>query len=237
MKELTIDGYKFLTYEIGKATYVFSTGENQLNFNKAVPEGLENLDKLKQWFGVDTVAYSNQSHSDIVTYFKSYVEDGDGLVSSTKNIALGVFTADCVPILLYDKNKEAIAAIHSGWRGTHMSIAVEAINKMRDCFNSSPEDIFAVIGPHNRKCCYEVGEEVLEKFRIQEIYKDVEFSSGNKLNLYACIEKQLLESGLKKENIIDANFCTYCSKEQIFHSYRKSQENYSRMFSFIYLKQ
>ena len=237
MKELTIDGYKFLTYEIGKAVFVFSTAENQLNFNKTLPEGLENLDKLKKWFAVDTVAFSNQTHSDIVTYYKNCVEDGDCLVSSTKNVALGVFTADCVPILLYDKGKEAISAVHSGWRGTSKAISIKAVNKMVDCFNSSPEDIIAIIGPHNRKCCYEVGEEVLQQFKKQEIYKDIEVSSGNNLNLFACIEKQLLESGLKKENIIDMNYCTYCSKEQFFHSYRKSQEGYSRMFSFVYLKQ
>lgn len=236
MEELIYDGYKFLTYEIGKAKFVFSTASNGLNFNKSLPEGIENLDKLKEWFGVEDVAYGNQVHSDIVTYFKNSIENGDGLVSSTKNLALGVFTADCVPILLYDKEKEAISAVHSGWKGTANVIAMKAVYKMKECFKSEPKDIIAIVGPHNRKCCYEVGNEVIEEFKNQGIYKNIEINEGNKLNLYACIEAQLLDSGLKTENIIDLNYCTFCSQENKFHSYRKSKDGSGRMFSFVFLK-
>jgi len=236
MKEITFGNNKFLSIEIGKANFVFSTAENNLNFNKSLPEGLENLKKLKEWFNLDGVGYCNQKHSDIVKLYSVDNEDGDGVLTKMQNFAVGVFTADCVPILLYDTANNVIGAIHSGWRGTVSGIVIKAIEKMVLEFNTKPEDIIAFIGPHNRGCCYEVGEEVLSEFRKCSIFEGLDYVNGRKLKLNVCIKEQLYISGLKKENINDICLCTYCSKIYKLHSYRKASKDYGRMYSFIFMK-
>ena len=236
MEELIFDGNKFLSIEIGKVNFVFSTAENNLNFNKALPEGLENLKKLKLWFKLDGVGYSNQTHSNTVRIYKVNNEDGDGILTDLENFAVGVFTADCVPILLYDTVNNIIAAVHSGWRGTVSEIVIKAIEKMALEFSTEPKDVVAYIGPHNRGCCYEVGEEVLKEFRDCKTFEGLNYVKGRKLNLKACIEEQLLISGLKKENIYDIGLCTYCSEGYKLHSYRKASIDYGRMYSFIFIK-
>lgn len=236
MKELTFEDNKFLHVEIGKVNFVFSTAENNLNFNKALPEGIENLKKLKQWFTLDEVGYCNQTHSDTVRLYKVNNEDGDGLITNLKNFAVGVFTADCVPILLCDTVNNIIAAVHSGWRGTVSGVVIKAIERMVSEFNTEPKDVIAYIGPHNRDCCYEVGEEVLGKFRNCKIFEGLDYVTERKINLKSCIEEQLLISKLHKENIYDIGLCTYCSKNYKLHSYRKASIDYGRMYSFIFIK-
>jgi polyphenol oxidase len=236
MNELTFEDNKFLSIEVGKANFVFSTAENNLNFNKALPLGLENLEKLRLWFKLEGVGYCNQTHSNIVRLYKSSNEDGDALITKGEAIAVGVFTADCVPILLYDTVSNVIGAVHSGWRGTVSGVVINAIKKMSLEFNTNPKDVIAYIGPHNRGCCYEVGEEVLNEFRNCKNFQGLDYVSGRKINLKVCIEKQLLISGLIKENIKEIGLCTNCSTSYKLHSYRKSSKDYGRMFSFIFMK-
>ena len=236
MKELIFEDNKFLSIKLGKANFVFSTAENNLNFNKTLPEGLENLKKLKQWFKLDGVGYCNQTHGDTVRLYKVNNEDGDGILTRLDNFAIGVFTADCVPILLYDTVNNIIGAVHSGWRGTVSGIVIKAMKKMVLEFNTKPENVVAYIGPHNRGCCYEVGEEVLKEFRNCKTFEGLDYVTGRKLSLKSCIEEQLLISGLKKENINDIGLCTYCSQGYKLHSYRKASADYGRMYSFIFMK-
>ncbi|MBC8061736.1 MAG: peptidoglycan editing factor PgeF [Clostridiaceae bacterium] len=236
MKSLTFEDNKFLSMEIGNATFIFSTAENNLNFNKALPKGVENLKRLKVWFKLDGVGYCNQIHSDIVKIYKVNNEDGDGIITDLKNFAIGVFTADCVPILLYDTVNNVIGAVHSGWRSTVSGIVINAIEKMSLEYNTNPEDIVACIGPHNRDCCYEVGEEVLAQFRNCNTFEGLHYVTGRQINLKACIEKQLIMGGLLKVNIKDIGLCTYCSKDYKLHSYRKGSLDYGRMYSFIFIK-
>jgi len=103
-------------------------------------------------------------------------------------------------------------------------------------YKTKPKDLIAYIGPHNRGCCYEVGEEVLQKFRDNIIFKNLNYISGRKINLEACIEKQLLVSGLQIENIMDIGLCTSCSKIYKLHSYRRAKVDYGRMYSFVFIK-
>ncbi len=78
-----------------------------------------------------------------------------------------VQTADCVPILLADRKNRAVAAIHSGWRGTLRRIAEKALGRMRMDFGTQPEDVIAAIGPAIGRCCYEVGSDVAKEFAAQ----------------------------------------------------------------------
>ncbi len=101
----------------------------------------------------------NASHENVLT--------GDALVTCKPRILLAVQTADCIPILLADAKRHAIAAIHSGWRGTLRRIAAKTLGRMRMEFGTRPEDVVAALGPGVGRCCYEVGHEVATEFAAQ----------------------------------------------------------------------
>jgi YfiH family protein len=90
---------------------------------------------------------------------------GDALVTDQPGVLLPVCTADCVPLLLVDPARRAIAAVHAGWRGSLERVAEKTVGEMRRTFHSQPEELLAAIGPCIGACCYEVGEEVVEAFR------------------------------------------------------------------------
>ena len=92
---------------------------------------------------------------------------GDALITSEPGVLLVVQTADCVPILLADPSRRAIAAIHSGWRGTVCRIAAKALGRMQMEFGTKPEDVIAALGPGIGQSCYEVGTEVAAEFQGQ----------------------------------------------------------------------
>lgn len=236
MNSLVIDNkYKFLCDNKEEAQFVFSTANNSLDFNINKEEGISNLEKIKTWFGVEEVYYLKQIHSDLIYNYDSEIHQGDAVICNKRKVAIGVFTADCVPILLYDKNKKVFAAVHSGWRGTLSNILGKTIDKMRQEYGTNAKDIIVYIGPHNRVCCYEIGEEVKEKFLSQNIYEKDIFQ-GRNLDIKKCLLYQLENKKILKENIFDLNICTYCDKEYELHSYRRDKDKAGRMFSFIFIK-
>ena len=89
---------------------------------------------------------------------------GDALMTDEKGILLSVRVADCLPVLLADVRRRAVAAIHAGWRGMLHSIVEKGVGEMRRVFGSRPQDLVAALGPSIRACCYEVGEEVRDAF-------------------------------------------------------------------------
>jgi polyphenol oxidase len=97
---------------------------------------------------------------------------GDALVTNRSGALLAIRTADCHPILLADSHRRAIAAIHSGWRGTLARIAEKTVGVMRAVFGSNPRDIIAAIGPGIQSCCYAVGEEVVAKFQGRFVHAE-----------------------------------------------------------------
>lgn len=238
MRKIKIDKYEFLIEEIENANMVFSTAKNNLNFNINSHIGKSNISMLKVWFGLEDILYLHQIHSDIVYIGNTNLQncEGDGIITDKKNTGIGVFTADCVPVLIYDSVKEVAAAIHSGWRGTLSCIVIKTMEKMKNEYGSRPCHITAYIGPHNMSCCYEIGEDVAFKFKSCELYKDLDIVKNNKLDLKLCITRQLESQGVPLKNINSADVCTFCSKEYELHSYRKSKDSCGRMFSFIYMK-
>lgn len=228
--------YKFLKIAEGEAQIYFSTSEGELNFNKNTIEGINNLNNLKVWFNLSEIGYLNQIHSDSVHLYDGIIHDGDAILTDKKGVGIGVFTADCVPILIYDKKTGAIGAVHSGWKGTFKCIIVKAIHKMTEVYNTRIEDISVYIGPHNMECCYEVGKELIDKFLGQKIYKDSKISTGMNLSMQDCIIKQLQGLGVKSSQIHTLDICTFCNKKNSLYSYRKSAEKDGRMFSFIFIK-
>lgn len=181
------------------------------------------------------IVYMRQCHGDniaAVDYdnWQSMIGcEADALVTNCTGISIGVFTADCASIILVDKDKRAVAAIHAGWRGTVSGIAGKTVRRMHDMYLSDPGDIFAVIGPSIGSCCFEVSEEVAFKFRHHEII-DGRYYADIKAEIF----DQLTAEGLLEENILNSNICTYCRSDEFF-SYRKEKGKTGRMGTFVEL--
>jgi len=172
------------------------------------------LATLKQVHGTLCVAAEGRSGE---------IGPGDALLENHPCSVIAVKTADCMPILLADERRHAVAAVHAGWRGTAAGIVGRAVTAMSERFGSVPADLHAAIGPGIGKCCYEVGPEVLEKFGGQ---------GRGRLDLTAENERQLRESGVTAERIYASNLCTMCRSEE-FHSFRRDKDAAGRMYSFV----
>lgn len=155
----------------------------------------------------------------------------DGMLTDEPDVALAVFTADCPSLFLYDPRRPAIGLVHAGWRGTKLGIAAKAVAMMCDRFESRPLNLRAGFGPAIRKCCYEVSGEFSGFF-------DYGLSrNGNRyyLDLIGVNREQLLEAGLRQENISDCGICTSCSKREFF-SFRIEGDSCGRMMSVAMLR-
>jgi len=179
-----------------------------------------------------------QIHSGIVidvedTSAASVAVEGDAAVTSLRGVALGVQTADCVPILIASAHgKEAVAAIHAGWRGTAARIARHTVERLIDKFHLEPESLRAVIGPHIGVCCYEVGEEVVDGIGDPIAVERREEWLKPHLNLAAANRRQLLDAGMPEAHIEISTLCTKC-REDLFHSYRRDGKRMGHLLSVI----
>ena len=157
------------------------------------------------------------------------LEGYDALITNVKGCAIGVRTADCIPVLLYDPVNEVVAAVHSGWKGTLNRISQKTVFRMKDAFGSSPEDILAVVGPGICRSCFQVGEEVVNYFKgnginIDPIYswegpKQEGMKGGHHLDLIEENKLLLLECGVPASNIQVSGICTY--EDERFFSARR----------------
>jgi YfiH family protein len=169
-----------------------------------------------------------QIHSAIVLNAHGLADrqmEGDALVTADANKRIGVRTADCVPLLLLDCKRKAVAAVHAGWRGTAAEVAAGTLRKMAADFGTEPGDVHAAIGPCIRVCCYEVGAEVAARFASEAI-------RGRNLDLPEANRRLLVRAGVGSENIFDSGLCTACQLEQFF-SYRREPSNPGRLLSVI----
>ncbi|WP_413854344.1 peptidoglycan editing factor PgeF [Candidatus Ruminimicrobium bovinum] len=152
----------------------------------------------------------------------SFIPNCDGLITDDKNIYLCIFTADCMPVFMADKNKKAVALIHAGWRGLAAGILNNAVLSFKNNFNIEANNIDIYIGPHIKQCCYQVGEEVLNVFNVNN-------SNNSYLSLAQQAKKQLNVLGVK--SVVVSPYCTYHNSEQFF-SYRKEKTD-GRIMSLI----
>ena len=155
----------------------------------------------------------------------SRLEGVDALITQLPGYCIAISTADCVPILLYDKEKKVVAAVHAGWRGTVQDIALLTLQKMQSAFGSQPQDIVACIGPSISQDSFEVGEEVHQAFvdkgydmeRISRIHPK---TLKHHIDLWEANRCQLLNFGIPAEQIEVAQICTYIHHEQFFSARR-----------------
>ena len=109
------------------------------------------------------ICFLNQTHSTqgflVDDQIPAFDIDGDFLITAKKNLGIGVMTADCLPIAIYDSAHHTAAIVHAGWRGSVAGVAAAAILKMRELYNSHPEDLQLFFGPSALPCCYEVKQD------------------------------------------------------------------------------
>jgi YfiH family protein len=206
--------YGFLTKEIPGCTHRYANHHDNYKEN--------NLLAAKA-FGVDEIAVVDQKHTNnviIVNDYNSYCV-ADGQVTNKAGIALGVQTADCVPILLADEEVGVIASVHSGWRGVKAGVMVEAVEKMRGL---GAKKITAIIGPCIKQHTYEVDSVFYRNF-IQESSENKKFFILGKrqdhymFDLPGYVKNKLEASGVN--NIFDVNRNTY-EEEENFFSFRRT---------------
>lgn len=163
----------------------------------------------------------------------------DALITNEPGLPLLLCFADCVPLLFYDPVRRVAAAAHAGWKGTAAKIGRKTVRRMGEAFGSRPEDILAGIGPAIGACCFEVGEDVAERFH--EAFPGeksvVAHSAVGKasVDLWAANRLQLEEAGLLPEQIDSADVCTKCNAA-LFYSYRQEQGKTGRFAAWIALK-
>jgi YfiH family protein len=217
--------------------------ENSLNlagFNEDTAENiLENRRRfLKLFPGQWAVAGCWQEHGADVRLIKNAsdakpAEDArgetvycDAIVSDARGVLAGVKTADCVPILLADPITGAYAAIHAGWRGTLIRVALKGLEQMRTEYGTASEKVIVAIGPAAGACCYEVGTDVIDAFATEFPDQDNLFRPTR--DNHACIDllclnrSQLTGMGVNPANIFTAPLCTMC-RTDLFFSYRREK--------------
>jgi YfiH family protein len=191
-----------------KHAFCTRQGEKVVMEALGVPQG--RLLTLRQVHGADVLVFEGDTR--VLTHPLPY----DAVITNKKRVALGISTADCLPILMIDRSKKVIAAVHAGWRGVWRGIIERTVNEMIKSFESLPADIMAGIGPGIGPCCYEVGTDVVTY-----------------LDLSRAAQLELTKVGIPPENIETIPLCTTC-KEDLFFSYRRDKKA-GRQLSFIML--
>jgi len=177
-----------------------------------------------------------QVHSNIVvdvndTSAAGDAVEGDAAITNLPGVILGVQTADCVPILIADREARSVAAVHAGWRGTAARISEATVERLVERFEIDPKNLIAVIGPHIGACCYEVGEDVAAQIDATAIVRMPEFSKPH-IDLAAANRAQLVESGIPESQIETSSLCTKC-RDDLFHSYRRDGKAMGHLLSAI----
>ena len=239
-------------------------GGNALNLGMTKEEKRENFERnLELWksalLGSDQKASQTplksmrQIHSAIIHKIMSKddrPEAGDGLITNLPGVLISVKTADCLPVIVVDPKQQAVGVFHAGWRGTVQRIVEKGVGEMRKHFGSDSADLLAVIGPGIGKCCYQVGDEVIDKFDSQfaysrELFEEVfdshalhvkypllflnqrapghgEPATSPHLDLAKANHYQLRDAGVPDQNITALDYCTSC-RTDLFFSHRKER--------------
>ena len=205
---------------------------------------LQNQHRFSDQTGIKSLKYCKQIHSDTVINAGTIQHScwqgdnrntpeniGDALISRERGDALGVFTADCVPIFILDVATPTIGIAHAGWRGTYARIVVKTVTRMKVDFGTHPDNCLIHLGPSIQKCCYEVSSELLDQFE-EKFGKDVR--NGQCLCLQTANMIQLVDAGVPLDSISISPHCTSCSTKK-FYSYRAEGGQTGRMLSFIQL--
>ncbi len=220
-----------------------------LQFSDENDQAPANYEKICEALNIDSnkIIKSAQKHTDVVKDIEEYTDEKfkfvDGFITNKKNIPLVTKYADCTPIILYDKIKNVIGNVHSGWRGTLQRISAKAVKLMIEKYNCNPADIIVCIGPCIKQCHFQVEEDFIENFKqefgnVEKYYKTGEIIEGKQKYYFdttSLIIDYLTEIGINRENIFDSNICSVCNVAKM-SSYRAEKEKADRNMNIVMLK-
>jgi polyphenol oxidase len=211
-----------------------------LNLGDAVGDAAANVTENLRRLAADagrspnSLATVRQVHGDkVVRASLGLSAEADGVwTDDTRGTWVGVKSADCVPVLLATRDGRAVAAVHSGWRGTALRVAARAVEALLRT-GAAASSVCAVVGPCIQACCYEVGPELAERFRV-EFGSEVVRDGGVRphLDLSRAVRATLLAAGLSAGNVDLQPACTACDATR-FYSHRRDGGVTGRHLAFI----
>ncbi len=185
------------------------------------------------------LVFLNQIHSDIIRIIDNVPREdleGDAMITDLPFLLLFIKTADCLPVLVVDRVRRIIAAVHCGWKGSSKRILQRVIQRMKEHYGCRSSSLLVAMGPCIGNECYEVGEDVFqifkkedharEFFRPHPLRRKKYFLDLKGLNL-----SQLVGLGIDEKNIFSIDSCTHCDEN--FLSFRRDKNKTGRMLSFI----
>jgi len=201
-------------------------------------ENSMNISDLSKEIGLETIKTVKQVHSNEFIHIKDVTDfennyEADAIISDIKGYGLGVYTADCVPIIIVDTESGYYGVIHAGWRGTLAGITEKVIVFLINEIGCNSDNIKAAIGPCIEGRCYEIGEEIAVRFNAtfnnSDQYLTKKEGTRYSLDLRDANLEQLKNNGIKGIEVM--NICTKCDLN--YPSYRRDGKNTGRMLSFI----
>lgn len=193
------------------------------NIEAFFTEKIKNFEQFKNSLPIMKLYMPIQRHTDLIIVLRCYTKPAiaDAIITDQREIFIGIKTADCLPVLIFDPENNIIGAVHAGWRGTAKGILKKTIIKMNEIYGCNPENLLIAMGPCIKGCCYEVGEEVLEALKRETPAEDYILKRNGRIHVDLSIANmlQVLVTGVKKENIWISEDCTYC-KHDHYASYR-----------------
>lgn len=224
--------------EAVRSNYALHTSDDESDISIV----LSNRRHLLEQTGFGSLITLKQTHSTIVHIIddsnaREFIDDplieGDGLTTALSDTLVGILTADCIPILMCDPASRVIGAAHAGWKGVYNEIAGYLIGSMTK-FGADATHMKALIGPHIRSCCYEIGDDLAEKFAEKFGEQTLVHITGGKIHLdmETALRIQLTASGIPPKNIRSTGHCSFCSKDPLFYSYRRGDVT-GRILTFI----
>lgn len=202
----------------------------------------ENRRRVAQALGGVELVFLNQVHGATVIKVDAKPEgawsagEADALITDRPGLALCAQTADCVPVLLYDPVRPAVAAVHSGWRGTVKQILAATLQAMKTAYGSEPAQVHAAIGPAISQANYRVGPEVLEQFEtlfggldpVLAGPRDAEGGAG--LDVAEACRRQLIAAGVREDAVTVLNHCTFEDRARFFSCRRAAKDGHPGAF-------
>ncbi len=262
LKKLPWLVHAFTTRASGNLGFTKSASRRAVERNRAAL--IKKLARTKPW----PLVILRQIHSDLIHHVTGVPEQqlaGDGLITRTPGLLIAIQTADCLPVILVDAKRRAIGVFHAGWRGTVQRIVEKGVGEMRRHFGTQPKDIRATIGPGVHNCCYQVGQEVRDRFESQFAYANELFRETKEsdeiherypllfltarapghsehvlpkkifLDLVEANRRQLVDAGVPAKHISASPLCTSCRTDVLF-SYRKEKDTAGRLLAIAGIK-
>ena len=235
--------HSFFSKKNGVSKGIYKSLNCGLGSNDKKKNIIKNLNLVSKKMNIELkdLVLMNQTHSNKVILVnkknKNKKLNSDALVTKLKGIGLGVLTADCVPIILYDETNNIIGCVHAGWKGAVSGIIENTIKKFKKI--NSNNKIFASVGPCIGKKSYEVDLNFYRNFISKSKKNSIYFSKKNKFkrlfNLRKYVNDKLIKLNVKVDNVYHDTF----RDKSRFFSYRRSQKlgenDYGRCISIISL--